>query len=180
MSIVLQEHQKLPVKYIKRKDVNGILLYHSLGSGKTITSITMAEKFPNKEVVVIVPASLQDNYKKELKKVKVKSIKRYQVVSYESFHKYVKAITNSQDIEEYERTLTIQELYQRRLNQGWAPIGDLTPQIKGNWIEKSKQQKWNEMSVLKRILWKLGVVEEPKLKYWDSDQTQLSKIMEYK
>ena len=78
------------------------------------------------------------------------------------------------DIEEYERTLTIQELYQRRLNQGWTPV------VKGNWIEESKQKKWNEMSVLKRILWKLGVVEEPRSKYWDSDQTQLSKIMEYK
>ena len=36
------------------------------------------------------------------------------------------------------------------------------------------------MSVLKRILWKLGVVEEPKLTLWDSDQTQLSKIIHYK
>ena len=78
------------------------------------------------------------------------------------------------DIEEYERTLTTQELVQRRLTQGW------TPAVKGNWIEKSKQKKWNEMSVLKRILWKLGVVEEQKLTLWDSDQTQLSKILKYK
>ena len=78
------------------------------------------------------------------------------------------------DIEEYERTLTTQELVQRRLTQGW------TPAVKGNWIEKSKQKKWNEMSVLKRILWKLGVVEEQQLTFWDSDKTQLSKIMKYK
>ena len=78
------------------------------------------------------------------------------------------------DIEEYERTLTTQELYQRRLTQGWTPV------VKGNWIEQSKQNKWNEMSVLKRILWKLGVVEEPKLTFWDSDQTNLSKMLKYK
>ena len=78
------------------------------------------------------------------------------------------------DIEEYEKTLTIQELYQRRLNQGW------TPKIRGNWIEESKQKKWNEMSVLKRILWKMGLVEESKLTYWNSDQTSMSKILEYK
>ena len=77
------------------------------------------------------------------------------------------------DIEEYERTLTTQELVQRRLTQGW------TPAVKGNWIEKSKQKKWNEMSVLKRILWKLGVVEEQQLTFWDSDKTQLSKMLEY-
>ena len=79
-----------------------------------------------------------------------------------------------QDIEEYERTLTVQELYQRRLNQGW------TPKVKGDWIEASKQKKWNEMSVLKRILWKMGLVEESKLTYWNSDQTSMSKILEYK
>ena len=78
------------------------------------------------------------------------------------------------DIEEYERTLTVQELYQRRLNQGW------TPKVKGDWIEASKQKKWDEMSVLKRVLWKMGLVEEPRLNYWDSDRTSMSKIMEYK
>ena len=78
------------------------------------------------------------------------------------------------DVEEYEKTLTIQELYQRRLNQGWSP------KIRGNWIEESKQKKWNEMSVLKRILWKMGLVEESKLTYWNSDQTSMSKILEYK
>ena len=78
------------------------------------------------------------------------------------------------DIEEYERTLTVQELYQRRLNQGW------TPKVKGNWIEESKQKKWDEMSVLKRVLWKMGIVEEPRLNYWDSDRTSMSKIMDYK
>ena len=138
MSIVLQEHQKLPVKYIKRKDVNGILLYHSLGSGKTITSITMAEKFPNKEIVVIVPASLQDNYKKELKKVKVKSIKRYQVVSYESFHKYVKAITNSQDIEEYESREELEQLSVTKLRNlcgKFFPLAKCKKQSKKRLLE---------------------------------------------
>ena len=143
MSIVLQEHQKLPVKYIKRKDVNGILLYHSLGSGKTITSITMAEKFPNKEVVVIVPASLQDNYKKELKKAKVKSLKRYQVISYESFHKYVKAINNPQDIEEYESREELEQLSVTKLRNLCGKFFPL-PKCK-------KQSKKRLLEILEKI-----------------------------
>lgn len=41
----------------------GILLYHGLGSGKSCTSIQIAENLKNlKNIVVILPASLKDNY----------------------------------------------------------------------------------------------------------------------
>jgi energy-coupling factor transporter ATP-binding protein EcfA2 len=50
----------------------GILIYHGLGSGKTATSIGMIEanisERPDKIVYVILPASLRDNYRSEIRK----------------------------------------------------------------------------------------------------------------
>ena len=61
----------------------------------------MAEQFPDREVVVIVPASLQANFKKELIKVGVKNSSRYQIYSYEKFYRIVKKDTEIQEIEKY-------------------------------------------------------------------------------
>ena len=48
----------------------GILVYHGLGTGKTCTSILATDSFVNKKqkVVILSPASLENNYRKELKK----------------------------------------------------------------------------------------------------------------
>jgi hypothetical protein len=47
----------------------GILLYHGLGSGKTCSSIAVAESLlSNLKVFVLLPASLQINYRGELRK----------------------------------------------------------------------------------------------------------------
>ena len=52
----------------------GILLYHKVGSGKTISSILMTEqilqKGDYKKAIVILPASLRNNYSTELEKIK--------------------------------------------------------------------------------------------------------------
>lgn len=58
-------------------------LYHGLGSGKTITSIAIAnhQKGP---VIVVAPASMRTQWASELKKMNVDT-KRYHVVSYEGF-----------------------------------------------------------------------------------------------
>jgi ribosomal protein L34 len=48
----------------------GILVYHGLGTGKTCTSILASESFVSKKknVIVLLPASLEKNYRKELGK----------------------------------------------------------------------------------------------------------------
>jgi hypothetical protein len=50
----------------------GVLIYHGLGSGKTATSIGMIEanmsSSPKTPVYVILPASLRDNYRSEIRK----------------------------------------------------------------------------------------------------------------
>ena len=49
----------------KLQNVPGLVLAHGLGTGKTRTSIQMANAL-GKPTSVVVPAALQDNYKKEL------------------------------------------------------------------------------------------------------------------
>jgi hypothetical protein len=66
----LMAHQKIVRDYINLyTPYRGILLYHGLGSGKTCTSISIAEGMKDgKKVIVMTPASLRRNYYEELKK----------------------------------------------------------------------------------------------------------------
>ena len=63
-------HQKIVRDYINiYTPYRGLLLYHGLGSGKTCSSIAIAEGIKNdKKVLIMTPASLRDNYVEELKK----------------------------------------------------------------------------------------------------------------
>ena len=63
----LKPHQQRVVDRIKQEDQPGLVVAHGLGSGKTLTSIA-AQDALNMDSEVVVPASLQANYKKELKK----------------------------------------------------------------------------------------------------------------
>ncbi len=63
----LQPHQQRVVDRIKKEDQPGLVVAHGLGSGKTLTSIAAQEAL-NMPADVVVPASLQGNYKKEVKK----------------------------------------------------------------------------------------------------------------
>jgi hypothetical protein len=63
-------HQNLIVDYLNiYTPYRGLLFYHGLGSGKTCSSIAIAEGFKTtRTVYVMLPASLEDNYLKEIKK----------------------------------------------------------------------------------------------------------------
>jgi hypothetical protein len=67
----LQVQQNFMKDWMKReKSWRNILLYHEIGSGKTCTSITMAEEYlrqnPSHKVKVILPARLRTNFFDEL------------------------------------------------------------------------------------------------------------------
>jgi len=66
----LLTHQKLVRDYLNLyTPYRGLLLYHGLGSGKTLSSIAIAEGMKgSKKVIIMTPASLEDNYRLELKK----------------------------------------------------------------------------------------------------------------
>ena len=63
-------HQKIVRDYINLyTPYRGLLLYHGLGSGKTCTSIAIAEGMKSsKNIIIMTPASLRANYIGELKK----------------------------------------------------------------------------------------------------------------
>ena len=73
----LRVHQKL-------KQAPGVLVYHGLGSGKTITSISAADAL-GLPAEAVVPAALRPNFLKELAKVKPRA--HFNIKSYEGFAK---------------------------------------------------------------------------------------------
>ena len=81
--IKAQQHQKSAVK--KLNESKSLIAYHGLGSGKTLTSIIAGEKTPGTKMV-LAPASLLHNYRKELHKFNVPDTD-YKLVSYERFRR---------------------------------------------------------------------------------------------
>jgi len=68
--VSLLTHQKIVRDYINLyTPYRGLLLYHGLGSGKTCSSIAIAEGMKSaKKVIIMTPASLRRNYIEEIKK----------------------------------------------------------------------------------------------------------------
>ena len=64
--ITLKPHQLPPIRFIK--DNFGLLLYHSTGSGKTITSLLAMDQFP-KDVIIIGPKSSKKAFSDEIRKL---------------------------------------------------------------------------------------------------------------
>lgn len=63
--------QKLIRDYMQyASPYRGVLVYHGLGTGKTCSAILATDSFVNhqQKVVVLLPASLENNYRKELRK----------------------------------------------------------------------------------------------------------------
>jgi SNF2 family DNA or RNA helicase len=82
----LQPHQKRVLK--KLEDTDRLLVYHGLGSGKTLTALAAGEKLKT-PLGVIGPASLRGNFAKEKQKHKIKG-------KTPEYHSYNKPPTVSQ------------------------------------------------------------------------------------
>ena len=114
----------------------GLLLFHGLGSGKTCSSISIAEGFKHaKKVVVMTPASLQMNYRSELKKCGDALYK------YNQFWEFV-PIENDVELQMYSSALSIprrliKKLKLKRVNGimlGWTdtPNEDVVQKQQGS------------------------------------------------
>ena len=82
-AVEINEQQKRIAESIQNPNRKGMLLYWNLGSGKTIGAINAANKLQAQSSVV-VPASLKENFKKELRKMRT-SGDNYDIKSYEKF-----------------------------------------------------------------------------------------------
>lgn len=91
---VLKDHQKKVCKFIQDHDARRMILFHSVGSGKTLTSITVIRcilrQTPNKKVFVITPTSLVENFHKEMKKHDISFPRNVVVISHVRFLNKVK------------------------------------------------------------------------------------------
>lgn len=65
----LQLPQKFLAEFINPKTpYKGVLIYHRIGAGKTCTAVRIAEKWKKyKRIIVVVPASLKNNFRGELR-----------------------------------------------------------------------------------------------------------------
>ncbi len=67
----LFEYQKIISQYMMEDTVRGILLFWEVGLGKTMLAINIAElfrKLDNKDIIIISPKSLKDNFVTTLQK----------------------------------------------------------------------------------------------------------------
>ena len=93
-SKALRDHQKAVLQYMDKH--RGLIVYHKVGSGKTLTAISVSQcyldKNPTHRVMVIAPAGLIHNFKDEMTKsyVNLKSPERYEFYSYQKFTSLVK------------------------------------------------------------------------------------------
>ena len=79
--------QEKVVKFME--DHNSLLVVHGTGCGKTLTSIGVAECYlrdnPNDNIIIISPASLTANYKKEMNKFNIRDKSKYKFYSFDKF-----------------------------------------------------------------------------------------------
>lgn len=83
------EHQLKVCKFMHNPFYRSLFLFHSVGSGKTISALVAAkcilDKYPNKKVIVLTPSSLVSNFEKEIEKLKLPFRSHIIVRSYKKF-----------------------------------------------------------------------------------------------
>ena len=106
----LLTHQKIVRDYMNLyTPYRGLLLYHGLGSGKTCTSIAIAEGMKDsKNIIIMTPASLRANYIGELKKCGDLLYKKNQFWEWISVQQHPEALTTMSAI--------------LNLPQDWSPV----------------------------------------------------------
>ena len=108
-------HQKIVRDYMNAyTPYRGLLLYHGLGSGKTCSSIVIAEGLKSsKPVIVMTPASLRRNYIEELKKCGDSLYRKNQ------FWEFINTSTNPEYIDTLSRALSLSVEYIRKSGGAW-------------------------------------------------------------
>jgi superfamily II DNA or RNA helicase len=80
MKIELFDYQLECIGYIKKN--KGLILYHSMGSGKTITSLAMVYQFPF-DIVIISTKASRKNFQDDIKKMGLDG-RRIKIITYQT------------------------------------------------------------------------------------------------
>lgn len=79
--IVLQDHQIKTVDYLfENKEQKGLLVNHYMGSGKTILALSFCEKYPTRDVYILLPKFLKGHWLNEMKLLGVLKPERYHFI----------------------------------------------------------------------------------------------------
>lgn len=115
---ILKHHQKNIINYAidNNDNIHRLFLFHSLGSGKTITSITLAfiYKILNNvkdKIVIVAPLSIIQNFTKEIKFLKLDE-NLYEIHSYGKFLRKVHRETSYLE----NRIVILDEIHNYRSN----------------------------------------------------------------
>jgi len=111
----LLTHQKIVRDYLNLyTPYRGLLLYHGLGSGKTCSSIAIAEGMKSeKRVYILTPASLKMNFFSEMKKCGDELYKKNQ------YWEFVSIDGNPEYVGILSRALSLSSKYIRENNGAW-------------------------------------------------------------
>ena len=129
----LLTHQKIVKDYLNLySPYRGLLLYHGLGSGKTCSSIAIAEGLKSdKRVFVMTPAFLRTNYMQELKKCGDDVYKRPR------HWQFVDAVEKPALIPDLAETLAIPADYIKKHGGAWL----VDPEKPSNYGELSPKEQ---------------------------------------
>ena len=68
----LRAHQRRVIEFMERSQRKGMMLFHKVGSGKTLTAIVASQcyldRHPDGRVLVLTPTSLKSNFLKEMER----------------------------------------------------------------------------------------------------------------
>ena len=111
----LMTHQKIVRDYLSLyTPYRGLLLYHGLGSGKTCSSIAIAEGLKStKKIIIMTPASLKTNYLEELKKCGDSLYRKTQ------YWEFISSIENQEIVDSLSSVLSISTDYIKRAKGAW-------------------------------------------------------------
>jgi hypothetical protein len=111
----LLTHQKIVRDYLNLyTPYRGLLLYHGLGSGKTCSSIAIAEGMKSdKQIIVMTPASLRRNYIEQLKECGDPLYVKNQ------FWKFVPLKSNEHLLDELSQVLSLSKEFIRSKEGAW-------------------------------------------------------------
>jgi len=126
-------HQKIVRDYLNLyTPYRGLLLYHGLGSGKTCTSIAIAEGMKSdKRIVIMTPASLKMNFFSEMKKCGDDLYKKNQ------YWEFIAIAGNPNYVGILSRALSLSSKYITEHNGAWLVNINKEP----NFAELSSQEQ---------------------------------------
>ena len=133
-------HQQIVRDYLNLyTPYRGLLLYHGLGSGKTCSSIAIAEGMKTaKPVIVMTPASLQVNYREELKKCGDELYKKNQFWEFIRVGKGTDKGTNTALIDSLSSALSLSVEYITKEGGAWL-------------LNTAKQSNYDALSPIDKV-----------------------------